>query len=384
VTTDLASPVVLVSFQGQPPAGLLDTLRAGGQLRESPPWVFSCGASPRAVAQTLLGLRADTDLHPSAAVLAELPPSDRLWVAYEWWGLLVVQAAFLGTLGDDHAGWEVHQHIEDGDLLVLRPREAPPEPDETSNQDDVPDPPAAVRLETPEEFLTAVDSDRPATTLALARDVQAEPQRWFGRLADPHVGGAIALVMTAPQHPADPSLLVLHSPGALGLKVGRPSAGLDRLAELHGLSVQAWGISELGHSAVTAALLEHEPRLDPAAVEKAVAGRAQLHGCGYAIIAVMHAPVDPTVHIPTGAVFEQTELRPQGDREQNVVLAAPARVPVPLGAFIPVILPAWCMNRSLAAPRGSALRATALSMTRAPATQEEVWQRIARATAERT
>jgi hypothetical protein len=373
-----ASPVVLVSFQTMPPNELLASLQAGKPLREPPPWVFRCGATPGAVARALARLHNHPNLHPSGAILAHLPAGERLWLAYEWRGRLVVEDPLLDALGEELAGWKVDQRLERDHLLVLSPRKADTAPStDNARGDDV----GGLRVDSAQEFTAAVKGASAATVLARPHEVQASLGAWFGRLADPHVGGAIALAMTAPRDRTDPSLLVLHSPAALGLAVGEPLTELDRPAAQFGLSTQAWGMSDLGKAALTTALLERESQLEPGVVEEAVARHAQPPGCDYAIVAVMHAQADPTVHVPAGAVFEQTELRPNNEeREQNLVVARPASVAVPLGAFTPVILPAWCMNMNVPAPHGGSLQPTALFFPDAPTDQGDVWQRIADAT----
>ncbi len=362
------SPIVLVAFSERPPGALLEQLGASEALTDQPPWVFPCGRPARTVGHLLLGLLDPSNLALSGAVLAELPPPERMWVAYEWVGRLVIEPQLLGVLGDDLAGWEVQPGYERDDLVVLQPRSVAPPHDEGPQEG------RPTQVSTPAEFVAAIDSSSSAMTLAPAAEVHAEPARWFGRLADPRVGGALALLRIAQSHGNDDTLL-LRSPAAVGLDVGEPAAGLGRLVERNGLTVRAWGISYRDAGASAAALLEHEPLLDPSAVERVMTSHVQPSNCDYAIVAVMHAPVDPTATVAAGAVFEQDAWR----NEQNLIVAAEVTVPIPVGQFIPVILPAWCMNRSLSPPKGGVVRPTALSMPQLPSTQYGVWQRVARA-----
>lgn len=369
MTQDHAPAVVLVSFHGEPSEELREAFGVGQALTDHSPWIFVSRRSPREVAQLLLGLHGDESLRPSGAVLSALPPSEGLWVAYEW-GALAVEATLLDALGEDRAGWEIRLPYDPAHLLILEPSERRPPPRGG------PRPRQPRHVSTPDEFAAEIFRARAATTYARAQHVHAKPERWFGRLAEPTVGGAVALLMTAPKASGDEECLLLHTPAALGLEVGEPAAGLDRVARPSGLTVRAWGISYAGPGSAADILLGEEPQLDRDALGRAVTGHIQPSGCAYAVVAVMHAPVDPTVHLAAGAVFEQDAVRD----EQNLILAAPMTVAVPLGQFIPVILPAWCMNSGLAAPSGSAMRPTALSMPEVPTTQHEVWRRIDGAT----
>jgi hypothetical protein len=89
----------------------------------------------------------------------------------------------------------------------------------------------------------------------------------------------------------------------------------------------------------------------------------------FRLLVYVEAPLDdPEIVIPTGAVFEQAGFT----GIQTLAAAAPARVVVDPGAFAPVVLPSWCLNRNLSGPSGDPVRPTILRYM-GQGSQDQVW-----------
>ena len=94
----------------------------------------------------------------------------------------------------------------------------------------------------------------------------------------------------------------------------------------------------------------------------------------YAALFVLSASVDPTVRIPQGVVVQQTGLT----GVQTLATAGVQAVVVGPSSIVPVAVPAWCLNRSLSAPNGEKVRATALQLQVGEnVDQSAVWALIA-------
>jgi hypothetical protein len=88
----------------------------------------------------------------------------------------------------------------------------------------------------------------------------------------------------------------------------------------------------------------------------------------------IEAPIDPTVVIGSGVVFEQL----QPSTAQNLAVVAPWQATINAGQIIGVVLPAWCINQNLSPPSGQPLRATPLSFVGDKSSQDNIWRDIER------
>jgi hypothetical protein len=75
------------------------------------------------------------------------------------------------------------------------------------------------------------------------------------------------------------------------------------------------------------------------------------------------------VEIEEGSIFEQTSV----NNVQTLAAARRQQITVQPGAFVPLALPAWCLNQSLAAPGGEPVRPTPLVLANPGRSQDEVW-----------
>ena len=95
-------------------------------------------------------------------------------------------------------------------------------------------------------------------------------------------------------------------------------------------------------------------------------------GFAFGIGLVLRGLQDPPVVIPVGSVYQQPVM---GSAMQNLAVGQAARVFVAAGATVPLILPAWCLNRSLAPPSGPVAPTVLIAMS-ARGSQSEMWSRI--------
>jgi hypothetical protein len=305
----------------------------------------------------------------SAAIFDRLPLPDRQWVAVEWAGKIVVSAALERAMQDIAEGWDRAGFFEPDGLAIYAP---------------------SARLERAVRgaaFREALDSSRAVTVPydvpANLSDAVAD-ESWFGSLAVPGNGGVIGLLTMSGAK--GPGWIALRNPAALNLEI---SPDLLHTASLiHGgeLNVHAIGLSR--NDRVPTAFIRrctgHDP--DESAVVQALreqfeAGMRALDDRpeSYRLLVYLEAPLDdPEIVIPTGTIFEQAGFT----GVQTLAAAAPARVVVDPGAFAPLVLPSWCLNRYLSAPGGEPVKPTILRYM-GKGSQDQVWDDLASRLADR-
>lgn len=296
-----------------------------------------------------------------AALLPEVPSPERVWILIEWTNRLVVDRLLLDMLGDELSHWQAVQTVDQLGLVVLAPvrsaRLAHAPGDFT-------------RVEGATAFRDALRRPEPTVCRARVDAVLEDQERWFGDLSESRRGGAIALVMLA--SPADaPGAVDLCNPAGLGLSIldEDPHADPGILSRNGVVSVEAWGATLGGHGSEEA-LRRLRERCQAEAIDAALEP-IRARNRGFVVMMLLTAPVDPGVRIPRGLVMAQKGL--SGAQTLAVTTATPA-VTVRPGQVVPIITPAWCLNRTLRSPDGEPVRPTPLLLI-APegAGQQDVW-----------
>ena len=290
----------------------------------------------------------------SAAFLDFLPASDKRWVAVEWAQKVVVSLALEPVLSIALQGWE-RQVFAAMHLAIY----TPPKPEARA------------------EFRGALASGEPLSvpyqvpeSLAAA----ASDESWFGELAVPGNGGVVALLTISGARGS--GRIGLRSPAALNLEVSEDLRGTARLVRAGALRIHAVGLSRA--DPVPASFVERCAADTPGAeglrerfeaALRDVDGRAE----SYRLLLHVHAPLaDPALVIPAGAVFEQSGF----NGVQTLAAASAVGATVDAGAFVPLALPAWCLNKNLAPPSGQPVLPTVLRY-KGQGTQEQVWKDLA-------
>lgn len=308
----------------------------------------------------------------SAALLLETPSRDRLWLATEWRGRLVIDGDLLSFM-EKREGWEVASRYEGGNLLILSPVKVR----EKTNR--------VQEVESPEEYQHSLFSETPVVArlrMAVLDKEREAWNRWFGELAEPEIGGALALLVLSGARPESTEVL-LRNPAALGLKVDRDDASaLSTYCRRKKLEVVAYGGSWGRHERQEMSLEEgffHRGRHDYPMEEFMVQARNELHhasrenqSTSYYIFLGVEAIADPEVVIPTGAIFEQSSL----NGVQTLAAANSRKFQIDVGQFLPIALPAWCLNSRLRAPSGEPIRSTPLVYPGGGGSQGAVWADI--------
>ncbi len=301
----------------------------------------------------------------SAALLPEIPPEDLRWLAAEWRGALVVHLDLMDRLGEAGEGrWQVEHTDENLGIAVLRPqRERPAQQRRT--------PPVRV-LEGTSTGHTAtahreeLHSDLPAVARVRLREVEQDLSSWFGDLADPEVGGAIALLTLSGARP-DSDALVLRNPAALGLVCEYPENSLAAYRRDAGLRISGIGTTVREAPGRVAGL-----RASPAAWARELENLSGTDcAADYAALLECAALRDPEIVISEGTVLEQTGIT----GAQTLGVARTRKAVVDIGQIVPLALPAWCLNRSLSAPGGEPVRPTPLRLS-SGGSQREVWDTL--------
>jgi hypothetical protein len=212
-------------------------------------------------------------------------------------------------------------------------------------------------------------SSEPTTARAQLQEVRDAPERWFGELAEPHVGGASVLLALAARN-RESSSIVLRNPAALGMKLDRAEARLSTALANHGVTIDlravTWG----------SGVVDEWLRSNLAASDDTFAAEVR-HAASvsnFGVLAVLRpGVVDPAIEIPAGTVLEQ----PTPFDAQHLAVARGTSVTIGMDQVVPVALPAWCLNDDLPPPGGETLHLTPL---RAPfaegATQGAVWEAL--------
>ncbi|MFF7702750.1 hypothetical protein [Streptomyces lydicus] len=296
----------------------------------------------------------------SAAFLPGIPPEDLRWLATEWWGALVAHLDLADLLGGASESQWRRVHIDENRrIAVLRPQRERAEDEQHT-------PPVRVLEGTATAYRDDLFSELPAVARVRLSEVRQDLSSWFGDLAEPDVGGAIAL-LTLSGAGQDSDGLVLRNPAALGLVCEYPEHSLASYRRDAGLQVRGVGttlreaprhVAELRASAEDWA---HE------------LGRLSETDCAADYVALLELAAlhDPEIVMGEGTVLEQTAIT----GAQTLSVARPRSVTVSIDEIIPVALPAWCLNASLRAPNGEPVRPTPLRFS-AGNSQREVWDTL--------
>jgi hypothetical protein len=347
--------LLLIYTQNEPNSAIREHLglvsaRSG---RDRVLWVSA--APPGHVSAALARYLASGEVLSAALVPADIP-DDRLWVASEWRGAFFIDRGLAPLLGDALGGWvEDPDYAEHSEFRILRPRR-PAGPEGSGSG-------SAVQVETAREYVSAIADDRAVlvrTRLAAVRESMGE---WFGELADPRVGGGLALLALSGAT-SQSAMVALRSPAALRLTVTASDVSLANHVREGRLAVRGYGHT---WTQVHAAA-EFRSDRSTGAVEPRLAENPALHA-SYGVLLQLEALVDPEVEIEAGAIFEQVSM----NDVQTLSAAANRRLTVQPGTFAPVPVPAWCLNSSLAAPAGEPVRPTPLVLATPGRSQDEVW-----------
>jgi len=289
----------------------------------------------------------------SAALVPVGIQDDRLWVAHEWFGSFVVYEALAHLLDHNSDLWD--RHLATEELLILRPKKLETRAEPHTEQTHF--------VETAREYVQSIASDQPVTARTTLSAVGDELSAWFGELADPRFGGAMALLSLSGAR-TDSQEISLRNPAALRLKLQDNSLSLSRHMRVGRLIVSAYGYSKGAAEIVTQKI----PEALRAEAEESISDTYDERS-SYAVLLLIKALVDPELEIDDGSIFEQESV----NDVQTLAAAAPRRRTVSPGTYMPVALPAWCLNRTLAAPSGQPVRPTPLVLVTPGSTQHEVW-----------
>lgn len=328
--------------------GLVTTKTSGDMML----WVSAASAAD--VSATLAEYLAAGEVHSAALVPADIP-DERLWVAYEWRGAFVVDRDLTPLLGGALDNWAEDSNYEHREFRIWRPRHpAGPEGPESGS---------TVQVETAREYASAITTDLPVVVHTTLEAVRGAMDEWFGELADPRVGGALALLALSGATSRS-TTVTLRSPAALRLRTTASGVSLPRHVQEGRLAVRGYGYSRSGLRAVVDSLPEMAPGAAERILDEGLAGRAP-----YGVLLRIEALVDPEVEIEEGSIFEQVSM----NNVQTLSAAAPRQLAVQPGTFAPVPVPAWCLNSSLSAPAGEPVRPTPLVLATPGRSQDEVW-----------
>lgn len=292
----------------------------------------------------------------SAALLPEVPPRDRLWLVIEWRGRLVVAEEYLPVL-EEQGGWSVESRNERHDLLILSPGEMRGK---------------VRKVESPEGYQSSLFSAEPVVAHLRMAELERGPKgwrQWFGELAEPDVGGAVALLALsgARSHSGE---VLLRNPAALGLQVAFDDvSALSTYCRRKKLEVVAHGGS-WGNLERQATALEPDDSRDMQARQALLQAQRETRGASYYVLLEVEAIEDPEVVIPAGAIFEQSSL----NGVQTLAAASQRKFQIDVGQFLPIAFPAWCLNRHLSPPAGQPVRPTPLIYPGGSGGQGMVWE----------
>jgi hypothetical protein len=173
-----------------------------------------------------------------------------------------------------------------------------------------------------------------------------------------------------------PGRIALRNPSALNLEISPDLLDAALLMGRGELNVRAIGLRSQGH--VPAAFIRRCTGADPQESAGALALHERFEAAMRALddspeyfrlLLYLEAPLgDPVVTLPRGAVFEQAGFT----GVQTLAAAAPVRVVVDPGSFVPVVLPSWCLNERLNPPNGEPVSLTILRYM-GPGPQKRVW-----------
>lgn len=346
--------VLLLYLGNGPTSDLHDRLALTSARSRGDRVVWVSAADPAEVSPALAELMAANVVSSAALVHADLP-DERLWLAFEWPGTFVVERALMDLLGDERERWVAASEYDVADLVLLRPR---------SSQKHLSREPGSLQWAGgAREYTDAIADGHAVAVEASLADVMENMGRWFGELADERVGGGFALLALSGATSGS-DVVTLRSPAALGLRFAASELSPSSHTRAGRLEIRAFGFNRGSLGSVMSRLSNRSPDVTEEEL------RANLHGpASYGVLLGIDARVDPEVEIEEGSIFEQTSV----NNVQTLAAAMPQQITVQPGAFVPLALPAWCLNQSLAAPGGEPVRPTPLVLADPGRSQSEVW-----------
>jgi hypothetical protein len=371
----MAGYVIVYAFDQPPPEGLAEALELADRLQfvrggERPDLWISWARFHEVEAHLAAALAAGQV--GCATLLPGLPPPEQRWILTEWRGRLAVHASIADQL--DPRFWADPSSYDLIDMRVFAPAGGTPDPS-IAGPGVTPGVRLAEWVETRAEYLASVENDRPTLITVPAQQILTRMRDWFGDLADERVGGAIAVLAMSGITASTRTHVVLRSPAALGLRRLAGVTALPMLGRDGRIIAQAWGTRG---DDPTRGLARPRPRYDRPESRTLKAGFNVLKtttGARHGVLIRLTTGVATEVLVDTGLVFEQETL----GRVQNLAIAAGAVVGVDAHQPASLALPAWCLNRRLAPPRGQPVRPTPLFLPlTAGISQGGVWNIVER------
>lgn len=214
------------------------------------------------------------------------------------------------------------------------------------------------------------ETESPGSAWHDAREVRQNLQRYYGRFAEESTGGAHALFAAGVEAAARAerhSSVFVAPPERFGFDVDDDESSVVSLCRRRIISASAYGFG-LSNWRQAMEYLD----FDPPENQEELIGQWSMKGIDFGLAIVLRGLEDPPVVIPMGAVFQQPA---PGMQQQNLAVAATHSVIVNAGQTVPMVLPAWCLNRSFAPPSG-VMSPTPL-VAKVSGTQTAVWDAIA-------
>lgn len=272
-------------------------------------------------------------------------------MAYEWAGRLVIDRPIAEPLRDLLHEWTT-TYLDGHDLVIFEP---PASQKQTMTVN------AA-------EYRDTLEDTEPRFFEVSREAILTDPRAWFGEYSEDGYGGWTTLISAIPSEST--KTLVLGNLAALGLKRDKDPDSAWAVQRSGGIRLHAVGLNqsqfETGEWHVNAGF--QLGRSDFRLIQDIDKPRSS-----YLIALQIEAPVDPTVIIGSGVIFEQV----QPWAAQNLAVAQPWQTTIDAGQILGLVMPAWCINQHLSAPSGQQLRATPLTFVGNQANQRAVWEDIA-------
>ena len=285
----------------------------------------------------------------SAAIMSAPLLEDNLWFAAEWSGCVVVERAEVRGIASEFNWLQPEGEDSERNLVIFR---------------------------VPEEVTPSLEEGNVFTQKGeVGALVREHPHKYYGNLADPLTGGANVLYASgfeaarARELPED--RIIVASPEALGFELDTGNNSVVSWLKKSTITVEAVGFSRNSVEEVIRLFADHQVDVVRDDLERKFDAWHQ-DGLDFAVGLVLRGLKDPPVVIPVGSVYQQPFI---GSQAQNLAIAKLASPMVAGGATVPLILPAWCLNRSFSPPKGP-LVPTPLITVSAGGTQQDVWERI--------
>ena len=285
----------------------------------------------------------------SAALMSGPLFEDNLWLAAEWWGRMVVEDTQVSRMKSVLNRLQPEGEHSERNLVIFGLREKVMPPPEEAN------------------VLTQ--------RVEVGAHVRENPYKYYGDLADPLTGGANALYAAgfeaAQVRDLPDDRIVVASPEALGFELDTGKNSVVAWKEKSTIAVEAVGFCRNSIMEATHFFANHQIDVDCDDLAR-MFDAWRREEIDLAVGLILRGLQDPPVVIPVGSVYQQPSI---GSKKQNLAIAKPAHPVVAAGATVPLILPAWCLNRTFSPPNGP-LAPTPLISTSAGGTQRAVWRRI--------